>query len=88
MFVPLVRSPRAPLCQGRLLDHFHLSVPNFEDLAPIVDMSQNEVQVPELAGPAQEIDAAAVKTRTRLCTVPAADDFSGLAGGRHVASTH
>jgi hypothetical protein len=41
-------------------------------------MSQNEVQVPELTGPPQEIDAAAAKTRTRGSVTPTADNVSGL----------
>jgi hypothetical protein len=76
------------LRQGRLLDHFHLSFPNFEDLAPIVDMSQNEVQVPELARPAQEVDAATVQASTGLCAMPTVDDFSSLPAGGHVTYTH
>ena len=73
MPVPLVRRSRSPWCQGRLPDHLHLSVLHFEDLVPVVDMCQNEVQVPELAGPTQEIDAAAAKARTGRGVVPTAD---------------
>ncbi len=41
-------------------------------------MSQDEVQVPELAGPPQEVDAAAAKARARGSVAPTADDVNGL----------
>jgi hypothetical protein len=88
MPVPVVRRSRPPWRQGRLVNHLYLSFLNFEDLAPVVDMSHNEVQVPELAGPAQEIDAAASKACTWRRVVPTVDYFGGLPAGGPVASIH
>jgi hypothetical protein len=70
------------------LDDLHLSVPNFENLPTIVDMSQNEVQVPKLTGPPQEIDAAAAKTRTRRRVAPTADNVSRLPARGPMSSAH
>jgi hypothetical protein len=88
MPVPVVRRSRSPWRQGRLVNHLYLSFLNLEDLSPVVDMSHNEVKVPELAGPAQEIDAAAAKAGTRRRVVPTVDYFGGLPAGGPVASAH
>ena len=88
MRVPVVRRSRPPWRQGRLVNHLYLSFLNFEDLAPVVDMSHNEVQVPELAGPAQEIHATAAKACTRRRVVPTVDYFGCLPAGGQMASTH
>jgi hypothetical protein len=70
------------------VNHLYLSFLNFEDLAPIVDMSHNEVKVLELAGTAQEVYAATAKACTGRRVVPTVDYFGGLPAGGPVASTH
>jgi hypothetical protein len=77
------------LGQGGLVDYYlYLSIQNFEDLATVVDVSQNEVQVSELTRPSQEIDTAAAKACTRRRAVPAADYFGGLTARGQMPSTH
>jgi hypothetical protein len=51
-------------------------------------MSQNEVQVPKLTGPPQEIDAAAAKTGTGRSVSPTADNVRGLPARGPVSSAH
>ena len=83
-----LRSPRAPSRAGWYLNYLYLSVQNFENLPTVVDMSQNEVQVPKLTGPPQEIDAAAAKTGTGRSVSPTADNVRGLPARGPVSSAH
>jgi hypothetical protein len=48
-----------PLHPGWSRDHLHLSIPNLENIAQVVDMGQNEVHVPELIRAPEKVDAAA-----------------------------
>jgi hypothetical protein len=68
--------------------YFHLSVPNLENFPPVVDMSQNEVQVSELARPSQEVDAAAAKTCTGRSLAPTVDNIGGLRTSGLMSSVH
>ena len=51
-------------------------------------MSQNEVQVAELARPPQEVDAAAAKARTRRSVAPTADNVGGLRTPGQMSPAH
>jgi hypothetical protein len=51
-------------------------------------MSQNEIQVPKLTGPPQEIDAAAAKARAGRSVAPTADNVRGLQAPGPMSSAH
>ena len=78
MPVPMLRHLRAPSRRSWQLDYLHLSVPNFENFPPVVNVSQDEIQVSELIRPPQKIHAAAAKTRTGWSVTPTVNDVGGL----------
>ena len=59
-------------------DHSHLSVPNLEDVAQIIDVGQNELQVSQLTRPPKEIDAPTAQTCAGRRIAPSLDHLGSL----------
>jgi hypothetical protein len=68
--------------------YFHLSVPHLEDVAQVIDVSQNEIQIRKLAGSPEELDAAAGQARDRRGVAVPLHDAGGLRIPRLIAPRH
>src|SRR5581483_9252455 len=67
---------------------FDFSVTDLEDLGQVVDMAQNELQIPKTPGALQKINAVTAKTGRGRRITPAIYDLGRLRTGCRVSFRH